>query len=107
MKDNNLIDVRNRVNQSVMYSLLDRATKKMRGITADLNEDNLLIIKMFFDVDLSDNEEEEMQVANTEVVADFFDTFKDIYLELLVIPEGTSIYDKKGNLGWFYLRREY
>ena len=103
----NRMNIKNRINLSVMYSLLDRATKKMRGITADLDEDNILTIKMFFDSDLLEEEEEEMQVANTEVVADFFDDFKDIYLDLLVVPISISIYDKKGNLGWLYLRKEY
>ncbi|MDF7670881.1 hypothetical protein PT276_06685 [Orbaceae bacterium ESL0721] len=53
-----------------MYSLIDRATK-MRGVTADLNKDNILTIRMIFDNKLLDEEEEEMQIANTEVVADF------------------------------------
>ncbi|OCG77232.1 hypothetical protein A9G42_01010 [Gilliamella sp. Nev6-6] len=101
------INIRNQINQSVMYSLLGRATKKMRGITAELNKDNLLTIKMFFDNNLSEEEEEEMQIANTEVVADFFNDFKDIYLDLLVVHKSIDICDKKGNLGWFYLRKEY
>ncbi|MDF7670807.1 hypothetical protein PT276_06300 [Orbaceae bacterium ESL0721] len=107
MKINNLTEIRNKVNQSIMYSLIDRATKKMRGVTADLNEDNILTIRMIFDNKLLDEEEEEMQIANTEVVADFFNDFKDIYLDLLIVSESISIYEKKGNLGWFYLRKEY
>ncbi|MDF7671554.1 hypothetical protein PT276_10180 [Orbaceae bacterium ESL0721] len=107
MKINNLTEIRNKVNQSIMYSLIDRATKKMRGVTADLNKDNILTIRMIFDNKLLDEEEEEMQIANTEVVADFFNDFKDIYLDLLIVSESISIYEKKGNLGWFYLRKEY
>ncbi|MDF7669604.1 hypothetical protein PT276_00045 [Orbaceae bacterium ESL0721] len=79
----------------------------MRGVTADLNKDNILTIRMIFDNKLLDEEEEEMQIANTEVVADFFNDFKDIYLDLLIVSESISIYEKKGNLGWFYLRKEY
>ncbi|WP_392551806.1 hypothetical protein RHO14_10055 [Orbus wheelerorum] len=101
-----LLEKTNRVRLYTMYSLLDRATKKMRGITANWDGTDLLI-EMFFDCELTEDEEEEMQIANTEVVSDLYQEFKGMYLNLTVIKPSVSLYDKKGNLGWFYLRKEY
>lgn len=100
------IKIENRVSLYIMYSLIDRASKKMRGITASIIGQDL-IIEIFFDSELSIEEEEEMQCAHTEVVSDLYQEFIGMHLNLIVIPSSTPIYDKKGNMRWYYLRKEY
>ncbi|MDF7670424.1 hypothetical protein PT276_04275 [Orbaceae bacterium ESL0721] len=100
------IELENRVNASTMYSLLDRATKKMRGITASVINDDLTI-EIFFDSELTEEEKEEMECAHTEIISDLYQEFIGMYLNLSIISSEIPLYDKKGNLGWFYLRKEY
>ncbi len=103
-----IIKVKNEINRSTMYSLLGRSTKKMRGISLNYDE-QFMIIEMFFDEKLTNEEEEEMEYAHSEVVSDIFPLIYDggIKLVLTVLPIEENILDKKGNLGWFFLRREY
>ena len=105
--DKQNIELVNRIKLYVMYSLLGRATKKMRGITANINNNNDLLIEMFFDSELTEEEEEEMEVAHTEIVSDLYQEFNGMYLNLTVITSSTSLSGKNANLGWFFLRREY
>ena len=100
------VKFKNRINLCIMYSLIDLAPKKMRGVTASIiNRD--LTIEIFFDSELSEEEEEEMECAHTEIVSDLYQEFVGMYLKLTVIPSDIQLYDKRGNLGWFYLRKEY
>ncbi len=100
------VKIENRIKLYIMHCMIDRATKKMRGITASIIDQDLTI-EIFFDSDLTEEEEEEMECAHTEVVSDLYQEFVGMYLNLTVIPISTPLYDKKGNLGWLYLRREY
>ncbi|QIQ22036.1 hypothetical protein [Zophobihabitans entericus] len=100
------VKVENRINLYTMYGLIDRASKKMRGVTASIAGQDLTI-EMFFDSELTEEEEEEMECAHTDVVSDLYQEFVGIYLKLTVIPSSTPIYDQRGTLGWIYLRKEY
>lgn len=100
------IKLKHEVNRSVMNSLIGCATKKMRAVTAILENRNL-IINMFFDNDLTEEEEAEMQNANTEVISDLHYDFDLIDLTLITVDSAITLLDRKGNLGWFYLRKEY
>ncbi|WP_141674811.1 hypothetical protein [Gilliamella sp. WF3-4] len=103
-----LIKVKHEINRSTMYSLIGRSSKKMRGISLNYDE-KFMIIEMFFDEKLTNEEEEEMECAHSEVVSDIFPQIYDggIKLVLTILPIEENILDKKGNLGWFYLRKEY
>ncbi|TCB75157.1 hypothetical protein [Acinetobacter sp. ANC 4173] len=95
-----------RVGASTFYSLLGRASKKMRGITFNYDHKGKIIETIiFFDSTLS--EEEEMEIANTEVLADIHNEITDFLLTLEITPSSEAILDKCGNWGWIYLRREY
>ncbi|OCG78437.1 hypothetical protein A9G42_03215 [Gilliamella sp. Nev6-6] len=100
------VQLENRINIYTMYSLIDRASKKMRGVTANIVAQDLTIT-IFFDNELTEEEREEMECAHTEIISDLYQEFVGMYLNLSVVPSSTSIYDQKGNLGWFYLRKEY
>ncbi len=96
------------VKASTFYSLLGRASKKMRGITFNYDHKSQIIETIiFFDSKLSEEEKEEMEIANTEVLADIHNEVTDFLLTLEIIPSSEAILDKYGNWGWIYLRREY
>ena len=97
-----------RVESSTFYSLLDRASKKMRGITFNYDhKDKAIETIIFFDSTLSEEEQEEMEIANTEVLADIHNEITYFLLTLEIIPSSEAILEKCGNWGWIYLRREY
>ncbi|ENV48662.1 hypothetical protein P255_00173 [Acinetobacter brisouii CIP 110357] len=97
-----------RVKASTFYSLLGRASKKMRGITFNYDHKSKIIETIiFFDSKLSEEEEEEMNIANTEVLADIYNEVTYFLLTLEIIPSSEAIVDKRGNWGWVYLRHEY
>ncbi|NUE65640.1 hypothetical protein [Snodgrassella sp. ESL0253] len=108
MTKEELIKVKHEINRSTMYSLIGRSSKKMRGISLNYDE-QFMTIEMFFDEKLTEEEEEEMEYAHAEVVSDIFPQIYDggIKLVFKICPANESILDKKGNLGWFYLRKEY
>ena len=56
---------------------------------------------------ISEEEQEEMEIANTEVLADIHNEVAGFFLTLKVIPSSKSILDQRGNWGWIYLRHEY
>ena len=92
-----------------LYSLVGCASKKMRGITLNYDDANKSIETIiFFDMELSEEEEEAMQIANTEVIAGIHNEVTgEFVLTLTVFPPSESILDKCGNWGWIYLRHEY
>lgn len=93
----------------IFYSLIDRATKKMRGISLHY-ENSTLHIQMYFDEQLIEEEEEEMECVHTEIISnlpyDFFKSF-GIDMSFFVIANNIELYSQKGNLGWIFLRKEY
>ena len=94
-----------RVEGSTFYSLLGRASKKMRGITFNYDHKSKIIETIiFFDSTLSEEEKEEMEIANTEVLADIHNEVTDFLLTLEITPSSEDILDKCGNWGWIYLR---
>lgn len=93
---------------STFYSLVGRASKKMRGISFNYDHERKTIETIIiFDSPLSEEEQEEMEVANTEVLADIHNEVAGFFLTLKVIPSFKSILDQHGNWGWIYLRHEY
>ncbi|WP_392551385.1 hypothetical protein RHO14_07790 [Orbus wheelerorum] len=112
-----IIDIRSKMQFYIMNSLLGVATKKIRGISLNyVNE--IMDINVFFDNELTEDEEEEMQNIDTDAISSaypvLFDwnnnpilNIKQMNLNLLIIPSPISILDKRGSLGWIYLRKEY
>jgi hypothetical protein len=109
--------IRNQMTLHIIYSLIGDFSKKMRGITLDFDGQDL-VMEMIFDDELTEEEEENMDFAHTRVAASIFPNLFDDHnnvilsmryfeLKLMVIDTTNSILDKKGNLGWFYLRKEY
>lgn len=97
-----------RVEALTFYSLIGSASKKMRGITFNYDHKNKAIETIiFFDSTLSEEEQEEMEIANTEVLADIHNEITYFLLTLEVIPCSEVILERCGNWGWIYLRREY
>lgn len=97
-----------RVEASTFYSLFGRASKKMRGITFNYDHKSKIIETIIvFDSILSEEEQEEMEIANTEILADIHNEVADFFLALKVIPSSKTILDQCGNWGWIYLRHEY
>lgn len=111
------INIRNKMQFYIMNSLLGVATKKMRGIT--LNYVNYIMdITLFFDSELTDEEEDEMLNVDTDALSSAYPILFDwqgnpiikieqMNLHLEIIEPTISLMDKKGNLGWIYLRKEY
>lgn len=112
-----IIDIRSKMMLYIMNNLVGVATKKMRGIT--LNYFNKTMdINIFFDDELTEEEEEEMQQVDNDAISSAYPilynwqgkpilNIEQMNLNFIVIPSRLSIMDEKGNLGWFYLRREY
>ncbi|MDG9730374.1 hypothetical protein OXI21_08110 [Ignatzschineria sp. RMDPL8A] len=107
-KKNKLIIIETELKKSTFYSLIGRASKKMRGISFNY-QDSVFTIEFFFDQELTEEEEEEMEYAHTEVLADIWPDIYDgdIRLKLTVVPVTKDIFEKKGNRGWIFLRKEY
>lgn len=110
--DNNIrknLPLFRKLRESTLYSLIGCASKKMRGITFNYDHEiNSIETIMIFDAELTEDEDEAMQLANTEVFSDLHHEITgDFILTLIVVSHGESILDKCGNWGWIYLRKEY
>jgi len=110
-------DIRNEIMLYMIGDLLGIATKKMRGITLNYNN-SLLEVNTFFDNELTEEEEEEMQTMDTRLITSAYPylynskgevilNIDKFGLNLIVIPADIDISDKEGNLGWIFLRKEY
>lgn len=113
----NITDIHSKMTFYIMNSLLGIATKKMRAISLNYM-DRVMDINIIFDSELTKEEEEEMMEADSDALSSAYPVLFDwqgkpilevdkMNLNLIVIPSSVSILDKKGNIGWIYLRREY
>jgi len=101
----------------IMEELIGKATKKMRGITLSL-ENYFLDVIFIFESELTEEEKTETRkviegiyhkvipiVYNYEGEPLF--TVKDIGLTITIVPSNIEINNKRANMGWVYLRKEY
>ncbi|MBC9129955.1 hypothetical protein JMI89_04800 [Frischella sp. Ac48] len=117
LSEKEIIDIRSKMMFYIMNDLVGVATKKMRGITLNYMND-IMDINIIFDDKLTEEEEEEMQQIDTNTISSAYPilydwqnrpilNIKQMNLNLIVIRPDIPIINKKGNLGWLYLRREY
>ncbi|OCG29405.1 hypothetical protein A9G33_09765 [Gilliamella sp. Choc3-5] len=117
LSEKKIIDIRSKMMFYIMNDLVGVATKKMRGITLNYIN-NIMDINIIFDDELTEEEEEEMQQVDTDAISSAYPILYDwqnrpilnieqMNLNLIIIPSNIPIINQKGNLGWFYLRKEY
>lgn len=113
----NRMDLDILVTRCIWEDLLGVATKKMRGITSNYQDEFLEII-VFFESELTKEEDNEMRRIHRSVISnaipivyDFKSepifTVKEVGLRFIIIPSSIDIFEKMGNVGWHYLRKEY
>lgn len=117
MLQKNRLEIRSKIMSYLTSDLIGIATRKMRGIT--LHYDNkILDIRVVFDAPLTDEEEDEMIEIDTNLTSSaypyLYNNRSEVILNIeqcgfvfFVIPSDIDISDKVGNLGWFFLRKEY
>lgn len=117
MLQKNRLEIRSKIMSYLTDDLIGVVTKKMRGIT--LHYDNkILDIRVIFDAPLTDEEEDEMIEIDTNLTSSaypyLYNNRSEVILNIeqcgfvfFVIPSDIDISDKVGNLGWFFLRKEY
>lgn len=113
----NRSEIRSKIMFYLYCDLFGVATRKMRGIS--LNYDyGLLEVRVFFDSELTDEEEDEMiDIDNTLISSGYPNLLNDkneIILNIklfdtkfFIVPCEIDISDREGNLGWIFLRKEY
>lgn len=113
----NRLEIRNDVMLHLFSDLLGTATRKMRGISLNYSGKKLSI-QVFFDSELNEEEEDEMLCMDLSFIASLgkgIYNYKDeliLEVELVgtnffIVPCEIDIYDREGNLGWIFLRKEY
>ena len=113
----NRIEIRNKIMRYIFSDLLGVATRKMRGITLNYDK-GLLELRVFFDSELTNEEEDEMIDIDTALISssypNFFNNKGEVIFNMdffdkkfFIIPCEIDISDREGNLGWIFLRKEY
>ncbi|WP_241579683.1 hypothetical protein [Rosenbergiella nectarea] len=101
----------------IWEALLGVATKKMRAITSN-HQGEFLEVVFFFDSKLTQEEDAEMRKINNSIIYNVMPavynsegepiiTVKEVDLTFIIIPSDMDILDKRMNIGWHYLRKEY
>lgn len=90
-----------RLKLSMQSALLGAITENMRNIAADISE-NKITLYFFINGEVKDDDEENISIIETEVIADFEDEF-DIetiikridYPKPIVLERGYSVFQRK------------
>ncbi|WP_241608957.1 hypothetical protein [Rosenbergiella epipactidis] len=117
MLQKNRLEIRSILMSYLTDDLIGVATNKMRGITLHY-KDKLLHIKVFFDAALTDDEEDGMIEIDNHIThsacpylynyrSEVILNIERLGLDFIVVPSENEIIDQEGNLGWFFLRKEY
>lgn len=112
----NRMDFHSIITNSIWEDLLGVATKKMRGITSNYQDEFLEVI-VFFESELTEEEDSGMMEIKKGVTSNVIPivyskkaepifTVKEVVLKFIVAPSNINIFEKMGNIGWHYLRKE-
>ncbi|MBT0729760.1 hypothetical protein [Rosenbergiella nectarea] len=115
--ENNRMNFHAIITNSIWEDLLGVATKKMRGITSNY-QDEILEVIVFFESELTEEENSGMMEIKKGVTSNVIPivyskkgepifTVKEVLLKFTVAPSNVNIFEKMGNIGWHYLRKEY
>ncbi|OGE64701.1 hypothetical protein A3J13_00845 [Candidatus Daviesbacteria bacterium RIFCSPLOWO2_02_FULL_36_8] len=89
---------------SVQRALLGEVSFALRGVVVDYEEAKKIIIRCYFDGEISEEDKESMSEVQTSVMADFdLDIDIELEIERLDSPKRPQL---SNNWTWVYFRRE-